>query len=45
MSDRHERPKKHHRQGTVNFLAEDILKYFEVRKFSVTPLVVAYPAS
>jgi hypothetical protein len=32
-------------QGAGNFLAEDILKYFEVRKFSVTPHVAAYPAS
>jgi hypothetical protein len=45
MSDRHERPWERHRQGTENFLAEDILKYFEVRKFSVTPHVAAYPAS
>jgi hypothetical protein len=45
MSDRHERPQKRYRQGAENFLAEDILKYFEVRKFSVTPRVAAYPAS
>jgi hypothetical protein len=45
MSDRHERPKKRRRQGTENFLAEDILKYFEAREFSVTPHTAAYSAS
>jgi hypothetical protein len=45
MSDRHERLQSRHRQGAENFLAEDILKYFEVRKFSVTPHVADYPAS
>ena len=52
MNDRHERPQKRHRQwgarqnclGTL-ILAEDILKYVEVREFSVTPHVAAYPAS
>jgi hypothetical protein len=33
MSDRDERSKKRRRQGAEDFLAEDILKYFEVRKF------------
>jgi hypothetical protein len=34
-----------HRQGAEDLLAEDILKYFEVRKSSVTPQVADYPAS
>ena len=33
MSDRDERPKKRRRQGAEDFLAEDILRYFAVRKF------------
>ncbi len=33
MSDRDEGPKKRRRQGAENFLAEDILQYFEVWKF------------
>jgi hypothetical protein len=45
MSYRDERPQKRRRQGTENFPAEDILKYFEVRKFSVTPHTAAYPSS
>jgi hypothetical protein len=52
MSDRHERPYKSHRQGAENFLAETGCQaelpgtfYFEVRKFSVTLHVAAYPAS
>jgi hypothetical protein len=45
MSDRHERSKKRRRQGAEDFLAEDILQYFKVRKFSATPHTAAYPAS
>ncbi len=52
MSNRHERPYKHHRQGTENFLAEAGCQaglpgtyYFEVRKSSVTPHVADYPGS
>ncbi len=52
MSDRHERPKKRHRQGTENFVAEAGCQagvpgtyYFDVRKFSVTLCVAVYTAS
>jgi hypothetical protein len=45
MSDRHERPQRRRKQDAEDLLPEDILKYFEVRKFSVTPHVADYPAS